>query len=80
MPISQFIDYRSMRQGRWNIGHFAITCRAEDSLESIMARLSTAKIHRIYLCDDNEKPYRVISLCDILEKFVNMPEVKCDVL
>mgnify|MGYP001279233399 CR=1 FL=1 len=80
LPASRFIDYRSMRQGTWDTAIAAITCKGTDSLGGIMKRLAEAKIHRIFLTDDNDHVYRVISLCDVLEKFVNMPDVKCDVL
>ena len=43
----------------------------EDSLESVMEKIVTNKIHRLYVVESasSKKPVKVISLCDVLQQF-----------
>lgn len=45
--------------------------RGEDTLRDVMARMSAAEVHRIFLCDEAEHLVRIISLGDILAKFTS---------
>lgn len=68
LPAAKFIEYVSNSSHAWDIKSNAITCRASDTLLSVMQTMSAAKIHRIYLSDDAGRPYRVISQTDLLAK------------
>ncbi len=39
----------------------------------VFSQISASRIHRIYMCDDKGHPIRVISLSDLLERFVVEP-------
>jgi len=45
--------------------------KAEDTLKDVMMRMSAAGIHHIYLCEPTGFLTRVVSLGDILAKFVS---------
>lgn len=51
-----------------------MTCRERDTLQSVMEKLSQTKVHRLYLVDDHCRPVGVVSLGDILAKFVHEPK------
>jgi 5'-AMP-activated protein kinase regulatory gamma subunit len=51
-----------------------ITCREKDTLQSVMEKLTQTKVHRLYLIDDHTRPVGVVSLGDILAKFVREPK------
>ncbi len=40
---------------------------------SVIQKLASARIHRIYLCDDQNRPLRVIALQDVLVQFAGQP-------
>lgn len=50
------------------------TCRISDTLQSVMDKLTQTRAHRLYLVDASDKPVGVISLGDVLAKFVKEPE------
>lgn len=51
-----------------------LTCREKDTLQDVMEKLSHTKVHRLFLVDDNTRPVGVVSLGDILAKFVHEPK------
>ena len=44
-----------------------LTCRGADSLETVVKSLAQAKVHRIYVVNENEQPQGVITLTDVIE-------------
>ncbi|XP_042496873.1 SNF1-related protein kinase regulatory subunit gamma-1 [Macadamia integrifolia] len=50
-----------------------ITCRKDNTLEEVIRRLDTEKIHRIYVVDEDENLEGVITLRDIISKLVHEP-------
>jgi CBS domain-containing protein len=46
--------------------HPAITCSKGTTLERVIRKLDTSRIHRIYIKDDDNRPVRVVSLRDVL--------------
>eukprot|EP00051_Salpingoeca_urceolata_P026251 m.476623 g.476623 ORF g.476623 m.476623 type:complete len:342 (-) comp20593_c0_seq1:202-1227(-) len=80
MTCTKFLASIASGDARADIRNTAITCKADDSLKNIVSRLASARIHRIYLVDDERRPLRVISLCDILSKFAVEPENGCCLL
>lgn len=52
-----------------NVHYPGIRCYGGDTLKEVLTRMSSARIHRIYLCDDKGFIIRVVSLGDILVKF-----------
>lgn len=60
---------------KWLSGDYmeTITCSPTDSLEVAMKRLNENGVHRIYLVDDNQHLVRVLSLRDVISRFVKEP-------
>ena len=52
-----------------------ITCLPSDTLESAIRRLTENGVHRIYMVDHDMHPMRVLSIRDILSRFVKEPTV-----
>jgi len=69
MPISAYLDV--VCEGMENS---AITCTADATMEDIIRRLVKSRIHRIYVIDEQDRPVRVISLRNIIRKFVREPD------
>ena len=61
----------------WLSGDYleVISCTANETLEAVISRLIDSGVHRIYMVDSHNKPIRVISLRDILARFVKEPSV-----
>lgn len=51
-----------------------VTCSRTDTLTDVINRLSESSIHRIYVVDEEEKLQGVVTLRDIISKFVVEPE------
>ena len=68
MPISVYLDVVS--DGAENS---AITCSPDDTLEEVITRMVRSRIHRIYVVDSQQHVIRVVSLRNILRKFVKEP-------
>jgi CBS domain-containing protein len=50
-----------------------ITCTADDTLASVIKRLLESGVHRVYVVDSKMRPVRVVSMRDILARFVKEP-------
>jgi len=50
--------------------HSMISCTLDNSIADVVSKLSTNKIHRIFVVDQQGKPIHVLSLCDVIE-FLN---------
>merc|ERR1712146_835282 len=68
MPIANYLDVVTDGAER-----SAITCSPFDTLESVIQTLTSNKIHRIYVVDKDNHPQRVVSLRNVLMKFVKEP-------
>ena len=68
MPLRVYLEVVS--EGAENS---AITCSPDDTLEEIIRRMVASRIHRIYVVDEKNHPIRVISLRNVLRKFVKEP-------
>jgi len=68
MPISVYLDV--VNNGAVNS---AITCTPDDTIEEVIKRLVRSRIHRIYVVDSTMHVIRVISLRDVIRKFVKEP-------
>lgn len=44
-----------------------LTCHATDSLETVVKALAKAKVHRVYVVNENTQPQGVITLTDIID-------------
>ncbi len=69
MPIRVYLDVVS--DGAENS---AITCTGADTMEDVIKRLVRSRIHRVYVVDGQQRVIRVVSLRNILRKFVKEPE------
>jgi len=47
-----------------------ITCSSTDTLETVVEKVSSNHVHRIYVVDESGKPLRVITLTDILRLLI----------
>jgi len=72
-PLKQFLHIRSSTKEQIMMGdlpkHDPIFVTAEATMQEVMERVITNKIHRVYVVDSNNKPTGVISLCDIMKQF-----------
>ena len=57
-----------------NIMHPSIHAKATDTLATVMSRLATSRIHRVFVVDDDNKPVGVVSLSDVLNTLVKEPK------
>jgi CBS domain-containing protein len=67
MPTRRFLQRTAGPQV--DIRTLAICCTERDTLQDIMVRMSAAEVHRIFLCNQENKLQRVLSLGDILATF-----------
>lgn len=74
MAANHFIAATSDQEATWDIKNTAISCKKTDKVSDVIKRMDAARIHRIYIVDEHNRPFRVIALCDVLAKFVNEPE------
>ena len=65
-PCGKFLEAVDKHGRNWDVKSNAITCRASDSVKDVVERMQAAKIHRVYLCDDKDHPYRVVSYRDLI--------------
>lgn len=63
-PISQFLA--AVHSAEIDIRTPSIVCKPTDSLATVIEKLSTNKIHRIYVLDAHSHPVKVITLTDIM--------------
>eukprot|EP00045_Choanoeca_perplexa_P006181 m.52412 g.52412 ORF g.52412 m.52412 type:complete len:467 (+) comp13501_c0_seq1:65-1465(+) len=69
MSIRAYLDV--VNAGRENK---AVVCSPDDTLEDVITSLVQSRIHRIYVVDAQNRPLRVVSLRNVLKKFVKEPE------
>jgi 5'-AMP-activated protein kinase regulatory gamma subunit len=62
-PVLRYLSKVRILLGR-NLG--PIYCVGEDTVVSVLKKLSQEKVHRIFVVDEDKKPIHVISLRDIL--------------
>ena len=51
-----------------------LVCQKTETLKSVIERLCTARIHRIFVVNDEEQVIGVVTLRDIIDKFVVEPK------
>jgi len=56
-----------------NITSPSIHAQLTDSLELVMQRMAVARIHRVFIVDDDFRPTGVVSLSDVLTTLVKEP-------
>ncbi|KAL9648718.1 hypothetical protein ABK040_003656 [Willaertia magna] len=62
--VNNFVSY--IREQSFNESHPAISCSEETELNFVIGRLAANRIHRMYVCDKQLHPIKVISLRDII--------------
>lgn len=70
-PVRQFLSTVSMVE-REDMQP-AISCRPKDTFGHVIRQLAVSKIHRTYVCDGSGRLLRIISLTDVIDKFVTNP-------
>eukprot|EP00049_Salpingoeca_infusionum_P000770 m.42280 g.42280 ORF g.42280 m.42280 type:complete len:463 (+) comp10669_c0_seq3:338-1726(+) len=65
MPIQTYLEV--VNDG---VEHSAITCKPTDTLEHVIQQLVHSRIHRVYVVNEHSHPLRVVSLRNVLKKFV----------
>lgn len=71
-PLRDF--FSAMHAGDVDIRAPAVQVAPTETLEAVISRLMTVRIHRVFLCDDRGRPIRVISLTDVLGQYVKEPK------
>jgi len=71
-PVSKFLA--GMRAESDDIMSPAISCNSTDTLEKVIGKLCTSRIHRVYVVDDKSQLVSVVSLSDVISVFVSEPE------
>lgn len=51
-----------------------LTCKADDTLASVIITLAGSHVHRLYLVDSNGHALKIISLREVIAQFVREPE------
>jgi CBS domain-containing protein len=64
MSVNNFLQ--KVRQDSIQEVHPAISCTETTTLEYLIGRLAANRIHRMYVCDANFHPVRIISLRDVI--------------
>jgi len=74
--VGEFVSH--VRQANYRAVHPSICCTFDDTFQKIIMRLAAARIHRIFVVDENRHPISVISLHDILAKILELDNFKAD--
>jgi len=61
-----------VRQANYRAIHPSICCTFDDTFQKIIMRLAAARIHRMYVVDENRHPVSVLSLHDVLSKIFEL--------
>jgi len=69
-PVGEFVSH--VRQANFRAVHPSICCTLDDTFQKIIMRIAAARIHRIYVVDENRHPVSVISLHDVLKKILEL--------
>jgi CBS domain-containing protein len=64
-PLDEF--YTQVRKANPEIPKDVIACKEDETVKSVIVKLDSNHIHRIYIIDDEQKPVGVISLGDIFQ-------------
>lgn len=68
--VGEFVSH--VRQENYRAVHPSICCTFDDTFQKLIMRLAAARIHRIYVVDENRHPISVISLHDVLTKILEL--------
>jgi len=68
--VGEFVSH--VRQENYRAVHPSICCTFDDTFQKVIMRLAAARIHRIYVVDENRHPISVISLHDVLAKILEL--------
>ncbi|EFA76915.1 hypothetical protein PPL_09667 [Heterostelium album PN500] len=69
LSVGEFIS--KVRQQDYKAVNPSICCTKDESLRKLMTRMAAAKIHRVYMVNNDRKLVGVVSLHDILEKLLD---------
>ena len=61
------------KEGKLHAKH-ALTCHPSDSLASVIQKLSASHVHRLYVVDSHHRPVGVVSMRDVIARFVREPQ------
>jgi hypothetical protein len=45
----------------------------QDTLETVVTRMVSSRVHRIFVVDDHGHPQRVVSITDVLGQYISVP-------
>ena len=71
-PLHSFISLAHLDTK--NIVNPAIICNKRDTVQGIFGKMLSAKVHRLFLTDDDMVPIRVISFGDLLDRLIVVPQ------
>jgi CBS domain-containing protein len=61
VPIHQFVSMKAKKE--------LVTCRPKDTVETVMEKMVTNRVHRVYVVDDQGRPSNVITMTTIMRVF-----------
>jgi len=51
-----------------------IIAKASDKLVDVLGRMVNDRVHRVWIVDEQQKPVGVLSICDIISQFSDLPQ------
>jgi CBS domain-containing protein len=77
-PIKEFLHIRSTVEERVNWAKFPnpepLVVKTTDTMSKVLDEIVSNKVHRVFMVDDQGRPSGVISLCDIIARFLERSE------
>eukprot|EP00051_Salpingoeca_urceolata_P026089 m.476029 g.476029 ORF g.476029 m.476029 type:complete len:392 (-) comp20409_c0_seq1:653-1828(-) len=68
LPVRNYLDVVTQKDNS------AICCTPDNTLGEVILKMVVSRIHRVYVVDEDQKPIRVLSMSNVLARFVKEPE------
>jgi len=66
LPVYEYLLNSSSPDSKENTSLDPICCTLDDTIEQVLQKLSSKHIHRLFIVDKENRPQKVVTLCDIL--------------
>src|SRR5689334_9025176 len=77
-PIKEFLHIRTSVEDRVKLAKFPnpapLVVQANDTMAKVIDEIAQNRVHRVFLVDEQGRPDGVISLCDIIARFLERGE------
>jgi len=74
LSAGDFVSHIRLSEPTAKTVHPTISCSLEENLLRVIAKMSAAKIHRLYVADSHRYPISVVTVHDIISKIVSGSE------